>query len=78
MLTSVTLCVCVYVCVCVCVCVFGGSVHPPLIHILEHTVRCVCGGEDALVSGDSGCCGEKEHEETVTRLEGNWELVPCW
>lgn len=32
--------------------------NSPLIHILEHTVRCVCGGEDAFVCRDSGCCGE--------------------
>lgn len=30
----------------------------PLIHILEHAARCVCGGEDALVCWNSGCCQE--------------------
>lgn len=31
----------------------------PFIHVLEHTVRCVCCGEDALVRGDSGSCKQR-------------------
>lgn len=35
----------------------------PLIHILEHTVRCVCGGEDTLVGRNSGCYGERRRKK---------------
>lgn len=31
----------------------------PFIHILEHTVRCVCCGEDALVRRDSWSCEQR-------------------
>lgn len=31
----------------------------PLIHILEHTVRCMCCGEDALVRRDSWSCKQR-------------------
>ena len=37
----------------------------PLIHILKHTTRSVCGGEDAFVCWNSGCFKEERRIESI-------------
>lgn len=46
----------------------------PLIYVLEHTVGCVCGGEDALIQRDSWCCEKNKSKFINTPHKKNKQM----